>query len=273
MRARKKICSQCGKIFDRDQFKEGKDSCHECDKFKKCSKCGKELSKKYFHKDKNRKDGLTGRCKFCRSNLSMESMERLLRREENTKERQEKLLHWKEEKIKKQIEAKTKVSLVEHSKKRGKTAHKLLKKYRDKMENPNYRVICKCGNQMVHDYPIPSCLDCWFKKKSSSATGNGGYGPALASLMSKQNWKCAISGRQLIPGDNASPDHIIPVAENPKLKYDINNLQWVDIDVNFAKRALSQNDFIQLCKDVAEKTKSSECFKLSGEQVWNPHYI
>ena len=33
---------------------------------------------------------------------------------------------------------------------------------------------------------------------------------------------------------------------------DLSNLQFVHVDANYAKRILSQEDFIQMCRDVTE---------------------
>lgn len=68
----------------------------------------------------------------------------------------------------------------------------------------------------------------------------------LRDLLHKQNFKCALSGQELT-WKTASVDRI-----NSNVPYEINNLQWVLNEVNYMKHVLSQDRFIELCKQIAE---------------------
>jgi hypothetical protein len=81
----------------------------------------------------------------------------------------------------------------------------------------------------------------------------------LWNLFLKQNRKCALTGRELNfylhkgvkETATASLDRI-----DSNKGYTIDNVQWVHKDINMIKQSYSQNEFIQLCKEVANHCKS-----------------
>jgi 5-methylcytosine-specific restriction endonuclease McrA len=75
----------------------------------------------------------------------------------------------------------------------------------------------------------------------------------LKDLLEAQNYTCPYSGRKLIIGMNASVDHKLPRSKYPGLVGSIGNCEWVDEDVNRAKRAMTPAEFIALCKSVADR--------------------
>jgi 5-methylcytosine-specific restriction endonuclease McrA len=68
----------------------------------------------------------------------------------------------------------------------------------------------------------------------------------LASLWKRQRGLCAYTGRKL--DRSAQLDHIIPKALGGT--DELNNLQWVSPEVNYAKRDLTHEQFIELCEAV-----------------------
>lgn len=80
-------------------------------------------------------------------------------------------------------------------------------------------------------------------RKKQTVTGR-----ELRSLLEKQGYLCALTGRQLTP-DIATCDHIIPISKGGSNTID--NIQIVHKDANDAKRVMMQDEFIRLCKDVA----------------------
>jgi hypothetical protein len=75
-------------------------------------------------------------------------------------------------------------------------------------------------------------------------------------LVEKQNFKCALSGSELVFPErfsevaskcNASLDRIDSLKP-----YCIDNVQWVLKNVNFMKHKLTQEDFIELCRRISE---------------------
>ncbi len=79
----------------------------------------------------------------------------------------------------------------------------------------------------------------------------------LSSLYESQNHKCALSGISIEPDlkltmqeQNISIDRI-----DSNMGYEVGNIQWVDKRINMMKGSLSNEEFIELCKLVAENNK------------------
>lgn len=78
------------------------------------------------------------------------------------------------------------------------------------------------------------------------------------SLYENQNGKCALTGLDIsfakltINKNDASLDRI-----DSSKGYIKGNLQWVHKDINYIKMDINQDRFIELCKLVSEKNKSS----------------
>jgi hypothetical protein len=68
-------------------------------------------------------------------------------------------------------------------------------------------------------------------------------------LLEWQQFRCALTGRSLMP-DTASLDHIVPVRLGGEHR--IENVQVLHKDVNRAKTTMTNEEFIQLCREVVE---------------------
>jgi 5-methylcytosine-specific restriction endonuclease McrA len=69
----------------------------------------------------------------------------------------------------------------------------------------------------------------------------------LKDLLEWQEYRCALSGRELTPS-NAEADHIIPVKHGGVNQME--NIQILTHEVNRAKGTLSHDEFVSLCRDV-----------------------
>jgi CRISPR/Cas system Type II protein with McrA/HNH and RuvC-like nuclease domain len=99
------------------------------------------------------------------------------------------------------------------------------------------------------------CESCWYKIASLRHFGNIKMASKLKSLAGKQNFECIYTGEKLTPGPNMSIDHIIPQSIRPDLKKDIKNMQWVTRGVNSIKRNQTHDEFIELCRFIANRFK------------------
>ena len=109
---------------------------------------------------------------------------------------------------------------------------------------------CGLGNKAV---AAQLCLRCWFKKMASdclNARGeaNNPTADALEELWRVQQGRCAITGETLVPGSNASLDHILPKSRGGS--DDVKNVQWVEFNVNLAKSNLTPTEFVAMCRRV-----------------------
>lgn len=57
----------------------------------------------------------------------------------------------------------------------------------------------------------------------------------VRAIFEKLSNICPYTGAPLMLGVNASLDHILPQLTHPELKWDIDNIEWVDRVYNFAK--------------------------------------
>ena len=92
------------------------------------------------------------------------------------------------------------------------------------------------------------CIDCWFGRVVSTATGTRADLPALRALFDAQGGLCAYTGKVLVPGTNASLDHKIPRSRGGPDT--VENLQWVDYRINLMKNALLHDEFLVACRQV-----------------------
>lgn len=70
---------------------------------------------------------------------------------------------------------------------------------------------------------------------------------ALVAMVESQQHRCALSGIKIEP-DNANLDHKTPLSRGGT--DELENLQWLDKEVNRAKGAMTNEEFISLCRRV-----------------------
>lgn len=71
----------------------------------------------------------------------------------------------------------------------------------------------------------------------------------LARMWHKQRGACPLTGRKLTR-ETAHLDHVKPLSKGGSKH--LSNLRWLHADVNKAKAALTDKEFIQLCKEVVK---------------------
>lgn len=71
----------------------------------------------------------------------------------------------------------------------------------------------------------------------------------LRALLLRQQYRCALTGRQLLP-HTAALDHILPASRGGEHK--AGNMQFLDRSVNRAKHTLTNEEFVALCREVVQ---------------------
>jgi len=96
------------------------------------------------------------------------------------------------------------------------------------------------------------CAEHWFNK-IASANGIKGRdgGDLVRAVLEAQKYRCPYTGRRLTPGLNASIDHKNPKSRFPNQIGLIDNIEWVDVQVNSAKREMTKDEFVTFCKLIA----------------------
>jgi hypothetical protein len=74
----------------------------------------------------------------------------------------------------------------------------------------------------------------------------------IEKLFLKQNGKCALSGRDITLGLNASLDRI-----DSSNGYTKNNVQWLHKDINIIKGSLEEKYFLEICENVYKHNRKS----------------
>lgn len=98
------------------------------------------------------------------------------------------------------------------------------------------------------------CERHWFQQAAwrNGVGGNGAWKKAK-ELLERQNYTCPYTGERLVIGKNASLDHKNPRSRFKDQVHLWENIEWVDLEVNRAKRALTKSEFIDLCRLIARR--------------------
>lgn len=84
-------------------------------------------------------------------------------------------------------------------------------------------------------------------KDLNGSENNEATASALKRMIVEQDYRCALSGEKLTP-ETARLDHKVAVTNGGGNS--IENLQWLDVEVNRMKGSLSQDSFIAICRKV-----------------------
>jgi 5-methylcytosine-specific restriction endonuclease McrA len=111
--------------------------------------------------------------------------------------------------------------------------------------------LCKHCGEPVAIGSRRYCLTHWFEKISCDRTGTTKNKDAIRKLIEEQNYLCVYTGKKLVLGENAQLDHKTP----PRLggSNDIENLQWIDAQVNLWKGMRTHEEFVKSCRQIADK--------------------
>ncbi len=85
---------------------------------------------------------------------------------------------------------------------------------------------------------------------------------AVRQMLHAQQYRCALSGRQLTP-DSAALDHIVPISRGGGHR--IENAQVLHKDVNRAKGTLTNEEFLAMCREVVVWADSGKVREATSE--------
>jgi hypothetical protein len=94
------------------------------------------------------------------------------------------------------------------------------------------------------------CESCWFKRQAHKHLGSTTRSSDLRSIWLRQKGLCALSGERLVPGLNASVDHVVPRSLGGT--DEASNLRWVETTVNQARSNMSDEAFVAMCRRVVD---------------------
>lgn len=270
-RLEKGFCRECGD----SPFVDGKQQCQKClDHAREsarqrkaerlnnglCQSCGKSpfvKGKKYceacidkqaeINRRRRVKNDLNGLCQWCGKEPSMEgksSCRKCHNRNTETrhKQRSERKLNGlcfkcgKDKFVKRKTLCQKCLDL-----------HKEISR-RIRLEREANGLCASCGINPARNVS-KKCEICTLESAARKYLGSKKRVNDLKVLFLKQKQRCPYTGIILIIGTNTSLDHKIPKSKGGK--DEIQNLQWVHIWANLAKRDYSEHEFIEFCKLVS----------------------
>ena len=132
---------------------------------------------------------------------------------------------------------------------RRKRTEEKRRRQRQREKNIKIGFCVYCNNKAIPT--LKSCFSHWLREKSSFYLGTRTRWKELLDMLESQEYKCPFTGVLLVPGDNASIDHIIPKSKGGT--NDIINLQWVDFKYNTIKNDMSNDEFMDYIKMLYER--------------------
>lgn len=85
------------------------------------------------------------------------------------------------------------------------------------------------------------CEEHWIKRRLCVLLGNGKLWKGLREIARNQNYKCAYTGKELIPGINMCIERIMP-------NRGLDGIKWIDCDVRRIKENLTHREFSDIVK-------------------------
>lgn len=132
----------------------------------------------------------------------------------------------------------------------------VLKSGRKRREQRRANGICIYCDELSLEHSAQFCLLHWACSIGSSCKNQTrSFALKLIAKLEEQEYKCAITGDILVPGSNASIDHIVPKCKGGS--NDISNLQWTTEIANRSKWEMSTDEYIAHCQKVIDYSKTS----------------
>jgi transposase-like protein len=108
-----------------------------------------------------------------------------------------------------------------------------------------------CNSQVMPGSRVRQCEKHWYGTVACGRLGDSLLWPQLREMAERQQFRCVYTGETLVPGVNMSLDHIMPTSRFPHLAGEITNVQWVTKKINVMKGARTHDEFVALCRLIA----------------------
>ncbi len=92
------------------------------------------------------------------------------------------------------------------------------------------------------------CLKDYLIRVSAKRLGTGSHWKELISLLEKQNFKCALTSKQISFKDGIELDHIVPISKQGTKQ--LSNVRWVTKEANRLKQNLTDAELKELCINI-----------------------
>ncbi len=109
----------------------------------------------------------------------------------------------------------------------------------------------QCGGVIDSNVKGKKCLKCWVRHVAIVSLDDWFKADAIAAILKVQDYKCAYSGIELIPGINACLDHKTPRTRGGS--HDLKNIHWVTKDINRVKGTMTHEEFVELARFIVQK--------------------
>lgn len=126
---------------------------------------------------------------------------------------------------------------------------KIQSEWQRKKSNKNLKMD-RCADCSMPKAGVRFCEDCCLKRTASKRLGNVSHWKELKIIYDRQKGICPYTGSELILGRNAALDHITPLSTGGTNAN--GNLQWVSRKANEMKWHYSENEFLNLVKQIYE---------------------
>lgn len=227
---------------------------------KACSKCKLKKPLHDFSPNNKNKDGVTGHCKDCLNEYRRGRRKKLLcaRCGKQLSERkslcQECRVFWNRHRDQK-IAAGLCEICSEPITSGGRCCDRCIEKRKKRRAKVIAAGICSRCRKNKADAGM-DCSGCWFKHAAKRHLGSVRHLALIMRLWAAQDGVCALSGVTLIPGVNASLDHVVPRSKGGK--NEAGNLRWVDRRVNRARDNMSDVELFTMCKRIVACIRSKK---------------
>ena len=130
--------------------------------------------------------------------------------------------------------------------------------------HPRLGLCVKCSREIIGESRY--CKYHWLEMLRKCGIKKREDRDKIFNKLEEQEYRCFFTDIELIPGKNATVDHLNPKSKHPELESDIDNIVWCDKRINLMKGDFTYDEFISTCKTVlafGEDVRLGSCIETS----------